>query len=208
MARPARVCRRMIAAMTANSSADIGMTRSRSVLDGAMTSSAMTSPPGRWYWRMLRWVSSRSSDPDPAVSQDLYGRPFPEGEFLGRGDVDVLGAGQVTDTGRWPVRRDVGVCRRRGSRHADRSGPRQRRLRRESGMRPGAGSRADGDSGLRGGRRAWAAGAALPDPVIDPLLGAPFLHGETAQGVVRDRHGAVHGAHLSGSSTAQLCRSR
>ena len=33
--------------------ADIGMTRSRSVLDGAITSRAMTSPFGRWYWRML-----------------------------------------------------------------------------------------------------------------------------------------------------------
>jgi hypothetical protein len=42
MACPARLCRRMIAAMTANSSTDIGMTRSRSVLNGAMTSSAMT----------------------------------------------------------------------------------------------------------------------------------------------------------------------
>ena len=30
-------------------------------------------------------------------------------------------------------------------------------------------------------------GLALPDPVIDPLLGAPFLHRQTAQGVVRDR---------------------
>jgi hypothetical protein len=37
-------------------------------------------------------------NPYPAVSQDLYGRPFPESEFLGRGDVDVLSAGQVTDT--------------------------------------------------------------------------------------------------------------
>jgi len=43
----------MIAAITVNSSADIGMTRSRSVLDGATTSSATTSPFGRWYWRML-----------------------------------------------------------------------------------------------------------------------------------------------------------
>jgi hypothetical protein len=32
----------MIAAMTANNSADIGMTRSRSVLDGAITNKAMT----------------------------------------------------------------------------------------------------------------------------------------------------------------------
>ena len=37
-------------------------------------------------------------NPYPAVSQDLYCRPFPESEFLGRGDVDVLSAGQVTDT--------------------------------------------------------------------------------------------------------------
>ncbi len=83
MARPARVCRRMIAAMTANSSADIGMTRSRSVLDGAMTSSAMTSPLGRWYWRTLRWVSSRSS----STRTPLCLRTS-----------TVLSAGQVTDT--------------------------------------------------------------------------------------------------------------
>ena len=55
------VCRRMMQAMTWNSSADMGMTRSRSVLDGATTSSAMTSPLGRWYWRMLSWDSSVSS---------------------------------------------------------------------------------------------------------------------------------------------------
>jgi hypothetical protein len=30
-------------------------------------------------------------------------------------------------------------------------------------------------------------GLALPDPVIDPLFGAPFLHRDAAQGVVRDR---------------------
>lgn len=48
------VWRRMMAAMTWNSSADMGMTRSRSVLEGAMTRRATTSPLGRWYWRMLR----------------------------------------------------------------------------------------------------------------------------------------------------------
>ena len=99
MARPARVCRRTIAAMTANSSADIGMTRSRSVLDGAMTSSAMTSPFGSLVLADAEVGEFKEFlDPDPAVSQDLYGRPFPESEFLGRGDVDVLSAGQVTDT--------------------------------------------------------------------------------------------------------------
>jgi hypothetical protein len=41
-------------------------------------------------------------DPDAAVPQDLDGSPFPEGEFLGRGDVYVLLAGEVTDP-------DVGV---------------------------------------------------------------------------------------------------
>jgi hypothetical protein len=41
------VCRRMITAMTWKSSADIGMTRSRSVFDGAITSRATTSPLGR-----------------------------------------------------------------------------------------------------------------------------------------------------------------
>jgi hypothetical protein len=30
-------------------------------------------------------------------------------------------------------------------------------------------------------------GLALPDPVIDPLFGAPFLHRDAAQGIVRDR---------------------
>lgn len=38
---------------TWNSSADIGLTRSRSLLDRAMTSNAMSSPLGRWYWRTL-----------------------------------------------------------------------------------------------------------------------------------------------------------
>ncbi len=37
------------------------MTRSRAVLDGAMTSMATTSPFGRRYWRMLSWEISRSS---------------------------------------------------------------------------------------------------------------------------------------------------
>jgi hypothetical protein len=48
----------MIAAMTLNSSADIGMTRSRSLFEGAITSRAMISPVGRWYCRILKWVSA------------------------------------------------------------------------------------------------------------------------------------------------------
>src|SRR5262249_17708078 len=65
----------MIAAMTANSSADMGMTRSRSVLDGAITSRAATSPFGRWYCRMLRWGSSGSSSmpmPSPGAPSLLH----------------------------------------------------------------------------------------------------------------------------------------
>lgn len=45
--RPVRVWRRMTEATTWKSSADIGMTRSRSVFEGAMTRSAMTSPSAR-----------------------------------------------------------------------------------------------------------------------------------------------------------------
>ncbi|MFE4872045.1 hypothetical protein [Streptomyces sp. NPDC056682] len=41
------VWRRTMAAMTANNSADMGMTRSRSLFDRATTSKAMTSPLGR-----------------------------------------------------------------------------------------------------------------------------------------------------------------
>lgn len=44
-----------------NSSAVIGITRSRSVLDGTTTNTATMSPLGRAYWRMLNWDSSRSS---------------------------------------------------------------------------------------------------------------------------------------------------
>jgi hypothetical protein len=40
--------RRMTCATTWNSSADMGMTRSRSLFDGLITSRAMTSPLGRW----------------------------------------------------------------------------------------------------------------------------------------------------------------
>jgi hypothetical protein len=55
--------------MTCNSSADIGMTRSRSLFDGATTSSAITSPLGRWYCRTLMWVSSTSSPTRREVRQ-------------------------------------------------------------------------------------------------------------------------------------------
>lgn len=55
------VRRWMMVATTWNSSAVIGITRSRSVLDGATTTWATTSPLGRAYWRMLHWDSSRSS---------------------------------------------------------------------------------------------------------------------------------------------------
>jgi hypothetical protein len=79
--------------MTAKSSADIGMTRSRSVLKGAMTSRATTSPFGRRYWRMLSWESSRNSSMRmPAQTQSLDDRPAPEGAFLFPVDVDNLGA--------------------------------------------------------------------------------------------------------------------
>ncbi|SFH71118.1 hypothetical protein SAMN04489731_1068 [Amycolatopsis regifaucium] len=50
-----------IIAMTWNNSADMGITRSRSVFDGVMTSSAITSPLGRWYWRMLVCANSTNS---------------------------------------------------------------------------------------------------------------------------------------------------
>jgi hypothetical protein len=43
--------RRITEAITWNSSADIGMTRSRSVVEGAITRGPMTSPLARWYWR-------------------------------------------------------------------------------------------------------------------------------------------------------------
>lgn len=69
---PVRVSRRMISAITWNSSADMGMTRSRSVLDGAITSSPMTSPLGRWYCRMLRWLSSSSSSMRTPVSRRVW----------------------------------------------------------------------------------------------------------------------------------------
>ncbi|MFC0041922.1 hypothetical protein [Actinomadura rayongensis] len=36
-------------------------------------------------------------EPDAAVPQDLHGRPLPEGQFLGDGDVEVRAGGQVTD---------------------------------------------------------------------------------------------------------------
>jgi hypothetical protein len=51
----------MTAAITWSSSADIGITRSRSVFEGATTSRPMSSPFGRSYWRMLSWLSSRNS---------------------------------------------------------------------------------------------------------------------------------------------------
>lgn len=61
MGWPSRVWRRTIWAMAWKSSVDIGMTRSRSVFEGATTRRAITSPLERSYWRMLRWVSSTSS---------------------------------------------------------------------------------------------------------------------------------------------------
>lgn len=76
-------------AITWNSSAVMGMTRSRSALDGAMTSSAMTSPLGRRYWRMLSWDSSSISSLRAPVCRSVStASPLPERGVLGEGDVD------------------------------------------------------------------------------------------------------------------------
>jgi hypothetical protein len=58
-------------AMTWNSSADIGRTRSRSDFDGAITRRPITSPLGAAYWRMLSWVSSSSSSTRTPVSRSV-----------------------------------------------------------------------------------------------------------------------------------------
>src|SRR5260370_25938745 len=97
-----------MAATTANSSADMGMTRSRSLLGGATTSKAMTSPLGRWYCRMLRWVSSRASSMRTPECQDLNDRPLPEGGVFGMRDVDVLAVLQVESADvRWSPEPDA-----------------------------------------------------------------------------------------------------
>src|SRR6266568_7956204 len=178
MTRPSRVWRRMIAAMTANSSADIGMTRSRSVLDGAMTLADAE------MGELQQFLN-----PDAAVSQDLDGSPFPEGEILGRGEVQVLAAGEVTDP-------DVGVPAAAlpflvsgtpaaliGTAFEDEGlpGGQRRRLLQEAAQVV--------VTVLEVGHERGEQGLALADPVVDPFFGAPLADREPAQGTVGDRAG-------------------
>ncbi|MDT5242826.1 MAG: hypothetical protein QOD36_202, partial [Mycobacterium sp.] len=86
----------MTAAITLNSSADIGMTRSRSLLEGAITSSAMISPLGSLVLPDAEVGElKRLLDSDARVTKDFHDCPLEKRGVFGGCDIDGLSGGLV-----------------------------------------------------------------------------------------------------------------
>ena len=83
------VCRRITWAMTWNSSPDMGMTRSRSLLEGLTTSRATTSPLGALVVADAQVGQfAEFFDAKPGQAQRFNDRPLPEGGIFVLGDPD------------------------------------------------------------------------------------------------------------------------